>query len=146
MKTSKRGVDLIKKYEGLSLKAYRCPSGIWTVGYGSTKGVRPWTVITLSQAEQRLREEIQIAEQAVDQVYYLQKMLKSCQYDALVSLVFNIGGAAFASSTLRKRVVDNPGDPRIRQEFERWIYAGGKPLAGLIARRAEEADLYFAEN
>lgn len=146
MKTSETGLDLIKKYEGLYLKAYRCPAGVWTVGYGSTRGVRPWTVITRAQAEQRLREDIQTAEQMVDQVYYLQKKLKQNQYDALVSLTFNIGTTAFCRSTLRKKVLNNPEDRQIRQEFERWIYAGGKPLQGLIARRAEEADLYFTES
>lgn len=143
MKTSCAGLDLIKEHEGLSLTSYRCPAGVWTVGYGSTKGVRPWTILTKARAEERLREDIEVAERAVEQVYYLQRGLKQCQYDALVSFVFNIGIKAFANSTLRKKVITNPDDPSIENEFKKWIYASGKPLAGLIFRRADEAELYF---
>jgi lysozyme len=65
------------------------------------------------------------------------------QYDALVSFVFNLGIGAFRKSTLLKKIQANPNDPAIRAEFMKWVNAGGKPLKGLITRRAAEADLYF---
>lgn len=146
MKTSDRGLALIKKYEGLSLKAYQCPAGIWTIGYGSTKGVRPWTVITRGQAEQRLREDISTAEQAVDILRYLQPGLKQCQYDALVSFIFNVGCAAFNKSALRKLIIRDTEDDSIKNEFKRWVYVNGKVSPGLSARREEEAKLYFSQS
>ena len=144
MKTSETGLNLIKKHEGLRLKAYKCPAGVWTIGYGHTLGVRPWSIITEAQAEQKLREDVVVAERAVDQLYYLWVELKQCQYDALVSFIFNIGVNAFKQSALRKKVVCNPADPLIRLEFERWVYVDGKKLPGLITRRNDEAELYFS--
>ena len=65
------------------------------------------------------------------------------QFDALVSFVYNLGGGAFNGSTLRKKVIANPDDPSIRNEFMKWVNAGGKRVQGLVNRRAAEADLYF---
>ena len=144
MKTSEAGLNLIKKHEGLRLEAYKCPSGVWTIGYGHTLGVRPWSVVTKAQAEEKLREDVQVAERTVDQLRYLQSKLEQCQYDALVCFVFNVGVNAFIQSTLRKKVIGNPTDPLIRLEFERWVYAEGKKLPGLIIRRNDEARLYFS--
>lgn len=145
MKTGKKGLELIKKYEGLSLKAYKCPAGRWTIGYGHTRGVRPWSIISLSQAEQKLREDVELAEHAVDPLVYLCPELGQSRYDALVCFTYNVGGAAFTRSVLRKKVVNNMSDPSIREEFGRWVYADGKKMPGLVMRRKEEADLYFSE-
>lgn len=144
METSNRGLELIKRHEGCRLRAYKCPAGVWTVGYGSTRGVNRWTVITWQEAEVRLREDLKVAELSVEKVRYLQPRLTQCQFDALVSFVFNVGSGNFEKSTLRKKVLANPSDGSIRDEFLKWIHANGKPLDGLRKRRRDEAELYFS--
>ena len=59
MKTSQNGIDLIKKFEGCRLKAYKCPANVWTIGYGHTKGVEPYEIITLAEAEELLRKDLE---------------------------------------------------------------------------------------
>lgn len=143
MNISDKGIDLIKRHEGCRLKAYQCPAGIWTVGYGSTRGVNRFTEITQQEAEVRLRQDVKVAERTVEKVRYLQKGLKQCQFDALVSFVFNLGSGAFEKSTLRKKIIANPDDRSIGAEFGKWVNAGGQRLEGLVKRRADEANLYF---
>jgi len=137
---SEEGLNLIKRHEGLRLEAYRCPAGVWTIGYGSTKDVREGMVITQEEADKRLKFDVYTSENCVNEVGDL---INQNQFDALVSFVFNLGCGRFKSSTLRKKVVKNPADKTIRYEFIRWVYAGGKKLNGLRKRRNEEADLYF---
>lgn len=143
MQASKNAIELIKKHEGCRLAAYLCPGGVWTVGYGSTRGVNRFTTITKQEAEIRLREDVREAEIAVQQVKYLQPSLNQGQYDALVDFVYNFGAGKFNTSALRKKIVANPADPSIRDEFARWVHAGGVRLQGLVARRRDETDLYF---
>lgn len=139
MKTSDKGIELIKRHEELRLKAYKCPAGVWTIGYGSTGGVRPGDVITEAQAEVKLREDLRTAEREVGR----HKLnINQNQFDALVSFTFNVGSGNFRSSTLLKRIKENPNHPDIENQFGRWIYAGGKRLPGLVKRRKEEANLY----
>jgi lysozyme len=140
MKTSNKGIDLIKKYEGFRAKAYKCPADKWTIGYGHTQNVKPTDVITLHEAERFLRQDVEFAEKEVNR-HNLD--INQNQFDALVSFVFNVGVGNFARSTLLRKIKSNPNDPTIRKEFERWIYAGGKVLNGLVRRRKEEAELYF---
>ncbi len=144
METSSKGIELIKQHEGCRLRAYKCPAGVWTVGYGSTRGVNQWTGITRQEAEVRLREDLRTAERTVEKVRYLQPRLAQCQFDALVSFVFNVGSGNFEKSTLRKKVLANPADRSIRDEFLKWIHANGKPLEGLRKRRKDESELYFS--
>lgn len=144
MNISNKGIELIKRHEGCRLKAYQCPAGVWTVGYGSTRGVNRFTEITQQEAEVRLRQDVKVAERTVEKVRYLQKGLKQCQFDALVSFVFNLGSGAFEKSTLRKKVIANPDDRSIRPEFMKWVNASGQRLEGLVKRRADEANLYFS--
>lgn len=144
METSSKGIELIKQHEGCRLRAYKCPAGVWTVGYGSTRGVNQWTEITRQEAEVRLREDLRTAERTVEKVRYLQPGLTQCQFDALVSFVFNVGSGSFEKSTLRKKVLANPADGSIRDEFLKWVHANGKPLEGLRKRRQDEAELYFS--
>ena len=140
MKISNKGIELIKRHEGLVLKAYRCPADKWTIGYGHTLNVKSTDVINKEQAEYFLRQDVKSAESDVNR----EKLnLTQNQFDALVSFVFNLGGGNFKKWTLLRKVKANPNDPTIRAEFERWIYAGGKVLNGLVKRRKEEADLYF---
>jgi lysozyme len=142
MKTSDKGIDLIKKYEGFIPKAYMCPAGKWTIGYGHTLNVKSTDVISLDEAEYFLKKDVEFAENEVNR-HNLN--INQNQFDALVSFVFNLGVGNFARSTLLKKIKSNPNDSTIREEFERWVYGGGKVLKGLVRRRKEEADLYFTK-
>ena len=138
---TQQGLDLIKKYEGLRLEAYKCPAGVWTIGYGHTKGVVKGTKITKEEAEKLLQQDVSVFEL---QVINTVGKLAACKIDALVSFAYNVGIAAFRNSTLCRKVKANSDDPVIRNEFMKWIYAGSKKLQGLVKRRAEEADMYFS--
>jgi lysozyme len=140
-----RNIDKAKKIimeiERLRLQAYLCPAKVWTIGWGHTKGVKKGMRITEEQAEELLREDMQ---DAIDVVERLNADLSDNQYNALVSFVFNIGGSAFATSTIRRKILANPNDKKIKDEFMRWVYADGKMLKGLENRRKKEAELYFS--
>ncbi len=140
MKISQEGLDLIKKFEGLRLKAYKCPAGVWTIGYGSTVGVVGGQEITEADAEAFLKYDLFDPELFID--FYVTVPLAQEQFDALVSLVFNIGIGAFRKSTLLKKL--NAGDYRgAAKEFDRWTRAGGIVLSGLIGRRRIEKELFL---
>lgn len=140
----KNAIELIKRYEGLSLSAYKCPAGVWTIGWGYTKGVRHGMVITGARAEELLREEVAAILARLDSVCAGASVcLTANQRSALASFIFNVGFGAFSRSTLWRLIRQNPADPNISHEFARWKYAGGKALPGLIRRRREEAALYF---
>lgn len=141
MRTSDRGIDLVKEYEGFRAKAYRCPSGIWTIGYGHTKNVRPGMEITREEGEVFLREDLKIAENVVNREC---PRISQNKFDALASFVFNCGEGNFMRSTLLKCVKANPDNPNIRYELSKWTKSGGTSLPGLIRRRRAEADLYFS--
>lgn len=144
METSERGLALIKEHEGYRDTAYRCPAGEWTIGFGHTSGVKEGQRCTPMDAGRWLKEDIAAAEREVS--FQTQGVpLRQCQYDALVSFVFNLGAANFRKSTLLKKVRANPDSPSIRDEFGKWIYGGGRVLPGLVARREAEADLYFSD-
>ena len=141
MKTSPKGIALIKEFEGLRLKAYKCPGGVWTIGYGHTAGVRPEMVITEAQAEDFLREDLFSCENAVNN----QKLsINQNQFDALVSLIYNIGIGNFHKSTLLRKARVNPNDNSIMDEFLKWVYSKGRVLPGLQRRRLREMKLYFS--
>lgn len=144
METSERGLALIKEHEGYRDTAYRCPSGEWTIAWGHTSGVREGQRCTPEDAEKWLKQDVASVEREVS--YQTQGVsLKQCQFDALVSFVYNLGAGNFRKSTLLKKVRANPDNPSIRDEFGKWIYGGGRVLPGLVARREAEADLYFSE-
>ena len=143
MKTSKQGIELIKSFEGLRLRAYVCPAGVATIGWGHTKGVKAGMVIDLAEAERMLADDIAIAERCVN---CDADSLNQNQFDALVSFVFNVGTANYKKSTLRKKVLANPNDPAIADEFGRWKYANKIVLPGLVRRRKAESDLYFSKS
>lgn len=142
MKTSDNGLRIIKAYESLRLQAYRCPAGVVTIGYGHTRTARLGQTITEPQAEALLRGDLADAERAVNRTAAVRPLTQN-QFDALVSLVFNIGSGRYDRSTIRAKVKANPDDPAIRAEFGKWVTAGEKRLEGLVKRRATEADLYF---
>ena len=141
MRTGQRGINLIKQYEGLRLEAYRCPAGVFTIGYGHTDGVRRGDVIDAQRAEQLLAEDLGESEAVVNREC---PGLSQNRFDALVSFVFNVGTGNFLKSTLLKCVKANPENVNIRYEFSRWTRSKGVELAGLMRRRRAEADLYFS--
>lgn len=139
MTTSSEGLSLIKKYEGCRLRAYKCPAGVWTIGYGHTQGVTSAMVITQSQADQFLQDDIAPIER---QLNALKINFRQGQFDALVSFIFNLGIGNFNKSTLKRRILAGANDTAIANEFRRWNKAGGKVLPGLVARREAEAQLW----
>lgn len=136
----KAGLDLIKEFEGLKLRAYLCPAKVWTIGYGSTgPHVTAGKVITEAEAEALLRQDLSRFERAV--TGFVTVPLTQNQYDALVSFAFNVGISALERSTLLKRVNARRFDDAAT-EFAKWNRAAGRPLAGLTRRRAAEAALF----
>ena len=142
MKTSQRGINLIKQYESFRAEAYRCPAGVWTIGYGHTRDVKPGDKIPEPEALKLLRQDVQTAEKAVSTL--VKKPLDQNRFDALVSFVYNTGSGNFASSTLLKKINRNPDDPAIAAEFRKRVYGGGRRLPGLVTRREKESNLYFS--
>ena len=143
MELSDKIKQMIKGWEGCRLKAYRCPAGVPTIGYGHTLGVRLGQ--TISQYEADVLFEKDIAAFAARVTPLLGSAhVNNNQFDALVSLAYNIGIGAFAKSSLLKKVKANPADPSIRAEFARFVHGGGKVLPGLVKRRTAEADHYFS--
>lgn len=140
MTTSSQGRDLIKSFEGLRLDAYRCPAGVPTIGWGHTKGVRMGQHITQAQAEDMLTEDIAPAEHLLNG---MKINFRQCQFDALVSWIFNLGSGNFKSSTMYKRIIENATDEEIADQMVRWVNADGRPLPGLMKRRAAEANLFL---
>jgi len=144
MKTSQKGIDLIKKFEGCKLKAYQCPAGIWTIGYGNTfyednSKVKQGDTITQDRANSLLLHLLPKFEAIVNK--NVQATINQNQFDALVSYVWNTGG----SNTLYELINSKSSDTSIRQWFEtKYITGGGKVLSGLVTRRKSEADLYFS--
>lgn len=140
-RTSAKGRALIEQFEGRHLRAYRCPRGIWTCGVGSTgEDVTASTVWTEAQCDARFRLDLERFEMAIDRLVKVR--LNQNQFDALVSLAFNIGSTNLANSTLL-RLLNAADYNRAANEFGRWIHAGGAVLPGLIRRRAAERDLFL---
>lgn len=133
------GQEIVKYFEGLRLKAYRCPAGIWTIGWGSTRGVVPGMVIDYAEAVRRFKLDWAVAQNAV---LRLCPGLSGPRLDAITDFVFNLGSGRLAASTLRRRI--NRGDWRgAAEELGKWVFAGGHKLPGLVARRAAEKALFL---
>lgn len=148
MELTEKIKQLIKEFEGCRLTAYRCPSGVLTIGYGHTgSDVTAGLTITQAEADVLFDRDIRKFAGQVEPLVGGVK-LAQCQYDALVSLAYNIGIGNFRKSTLLAKVRTNPDDPAIRTEFMRHVNArvNGvlKPLAGLVRRREAEANHYFS--
>lgn len=146
-KISQEGIDLIKQFEGLKLKPYRCSANVPTIGFGNTfyengkKVSMNDPAITESRAVDLLKNLLETFEKLVDS--YCIDTITQNQFDALVSFCYNVGPNNLKKSTLLKKVNANPNDETIREEFLKWTKAGGKTLKGLVRRRTAEADLYF---
>jgi lysozyme len=138
--TSFVGIKLIKSFEGVRLKAYKDPVGIWTIGYGHIEGVFPGQVITMIEAEHLLRKDLSSRENHILRV--LAVSVSQNQFDALSSFVFNVGTTSFSKSTLLRKL--NKGDiAGAANEFPRWVFAGKQKLAGLVKRREAERQLFL---
>ena len=139
MKISKNGLDLIKHFEGCELEAYKCPAGVWTIGYGHIKTAVEGMTITQHQADDMLIEEMNEYEGYINNSVRVD--LTQNQFDAMVSWVYNLGNGNLNASTLLK--VLNSGDyAGVPAQMMRWNKAGGKVLEGLTRRRQAEADLF----
>lgn len=140
MKTSEQGINLIKEFEGLRLTAYKCPAGVYTIGYGHTRGVKRGMKITEEQATAYLKTDIQASEKSVerwDSKYHWAQN----EFDALVSFTFNCG------ATNLKSLLKNGqrSKAQIAATLPLYRKAGGKILKGLERRRAAEKKLFLGE-
>ena len=139
MKISQEGLALIKKFEGCKLESYKCAAGVWTIGYGSTKGIKEGMSISQEEADNLLLEDVAVFEDNVSDAVTMP--LSQHQFDALVSWTFNLGGANLKASTMLKKL--NAGEyEEVPAQMKRWNKAGGKVLQGLIRRREAEALLF----
>ncbi len=138
--TSIVGRELIKSFEGFSQTAYICPAGVLSIGYGHTSGVRAGDTVTQEEADILLQQDLKAAENTVNAQGLNVTQL---QFDALVSLVYNIGSGSFASSTLLK-LLKKDVTPRAEVEkwWKAWNKSNGQTLKGLVRRRAAEYTLY----
>ena len=147
MKISQRGLELIKEFEGFSANAYLCSAKIPTIGYGNTfysdgRKVKLGEQISKTDALELL--ELVANKDFADKIFpFIEVKVTQNQFDAMVSLAYNIGVGNFLKSTLLKKV--NAGDfAGASNEFLRWNKAGGKELLGLTKRREREKQLFLA--
>ncbi len=139
MSAPEDALALIRSSEGLSLKAYLCPAGKWTIGYGHTEGVTSGMVIDAAAAETLLAADVAALARNVDKLVTV--TLTPNQRSALLSFVYNIGVQAFSRSRLLQLL--NSGDTAaVPAELKRWVYTRGRVLNGLVIRRAREAALW----
>ena len=140
MSPSSAAVDLVARWEGFEPHAYRCPAGVWTLGYGTTRGVVEGMSITEPEARSLLSRDLDGAGRAVERL--TPRILQQHQFDALCSFVYNLGQGAYLGSRLRRRILQD----RFRAaaaEFLRWRFAGGRELYGLLRRRLEEQSMFM---
>ena len=137
---SQRELELIKSFESFEPVRYICPAGYPTIGYGHVILDREdLQKVTETEAETLLLGDVAIAERSV--CHLIKVPLEDCQFSALTSFTFNLGGGALQRSTLRQKV--NRGEHgEVPDEFRKWVYAGGRKLKGLVRRREVEATLY----
>lgn len=142
MKTSSRGVALIKEFEGLETKAYRDIGGVLTIGYGHTgPDVQEYMVITAKEAGDLLERDLVRFEKCVSQG--LDREALQNQFDAMVALAFNIGCSAFSTSTVLRRFNKGESPERVADAWIWWNRVDGKISPGLVRRRRAEIDLFL---
>ena len=139
MKCSQEGLELIKKFEGCKLKSYKCPAGVWTIGYGHTEDVKEGDIVSPQEADKLLRADVfKFEEYVADNVMV---NLTQNQFDALVAWTFNLGVGNLRNSTMLKKL-NNADYTSVPFEMKRWNKAGGKTLDGLVRRRQAESLLF----
>ena len=140
MKTiNQAGIDLIKEFEGLSLKAYKCMAGKWTIGYGHTLTTKEGMVITQEQADEILKTDLSYFERKVEKLVTVP--LTDNEFSALVCFVFNIGAANFERSTLLK-LLNRGWYEQVPAQLMRWNKVNGQVVGGLSRRRSAEAKIW----
>lgn len=136
------GIDLITRFEGFSASPYRCPAGYLTIGYGHViREGETFSRISREEAGELLADDVMVAEEAV--LRLVDAPLTEGQFDALVSFTFNLGAGALQRSALRRRL-NRREYVAAASEFPRWVYAGGRVLAGLVARREAERQRFLS--
>ncbi len=136
MKISNEGLMIIKKYEGCKLSAYKCPAGVWTIGYGHTGGVKEGDKITQAQAELYLLADLKRFEKHVE-TYHSKYQWNQSEFDAMVSFAYNLGSIdKLTGGGTRTKAV-------IAEKILLYNKASGKVLAGLTKRRTEEQALFL---
>jgi lysozyme len=141
-------IKLIKKWEGFMPEAYLCPAGVPTIGYGSTFYEDGEEVKMTDEKIERDRAQEILISHVKDVEAQVRKVLKhelnANQLGALISFTYNLGIGNLKRSTLLIVINNEPSSQNIERELKRWVKSGGKVLKGLVARRAEESELYFA--
>lgn len=141
MRASSTLISYLKRAEGCRLSAYKDSVGVWTIGYGHTKGVKAGDRITTYQAEQFLKEDLAAFETAASKI---RNVATQGRFDAVVDFMYNCGVGNFNTSTLKKYIEGGRPTWECQEQFLRWVNAGGKKLGGLVSRRIWEA-ARFAE-
>lgn len=139
MKTSNNGINLIKKFEGCKLTAYKCPAGVWTIGYGHTAGVVKGMKITSAEATKLLKDDLVKFEKHVMKFNNIYKWTQN-EFDALVSFAFNIGSISQLTNNGKRSKTE------IVNKIPAYNKAGGQVLSGLTKRRKEEQDLFLSKS
>lgn len=129
-------LDKIKEFEGFSSKAYKCPAGVYTCGYGTTTNITASTRCTRERAEQWLKRDLKPIEEYLNSIAEIDTYSK---FASLCDFCYNLGISAFKGSTLLAKIKAKASTEEIQAQFRRWVYAGGKKLAGLVKRREWEA-------
>jgi len=143
MQLSNTGTHLLKYFEGCKTVAYQDSVGVWTIGYGHTKGVYKGMTITQDEADSMLLTELEEYESYVENMVTVE--LNQEQFDALVVWIYNLGPTNFKNSTLLRKL--NSGDySAVPTEIKRWNKAGGKVLKGLVKRREAEATMFAGQS
>lgn len=140
MQISQAGINLIKREEVFRAMAYQDTGGVWTIGYGHTRGVIPGLIIDARRGEELLRDDLKVAESNVN--WLVKVPLVQSMYDALVSFEFNTGG--LHGSTLLT-LLNAHNYLAVPEQLLRWRKDNGKDLLGLTRRRANEAVLYLRD-
>lgn len=139
MLINQTGLNLLKTFEGLKLKAYQDVAGICTIGYGHTgKDVYPGLEITEEQACNLLSHDLELVEAGVTRL--VKMPINANQFSAFVCFSYNVGLGAFQASTLLKLFNENKN---CSEEFLKWIKSDGKVIEGLLARRLAERRLFL---
>lgn len=143
-------IQAVKGFEGLRLEAYICPAGVWTIGYGHTRGVTPGMKISQATADRFLEQDLREAQRVV-LLNTKGVTITQPQLDALTDFVFNVGPSQFRTSTLLRKLKAGAPAKEVATQFGRWIYARdsktGKmvTLSGLVRRRDWEAKRFLEE-
>ena len=139
MKISEDGLELIKKFEGCETTAYQDSVGVWTIGFGHTKGVEEGQTCSIEDAESMLADEMDEYEGYINNMVKVD--LQQHEFDALVAWVYNLGPTNLGESTMLK-VLNGGQFDRVPDEMNRWTRAGGEILEGLVRRRQAESSMF----